>query len=114
MTFVPFSNPLSTTLFELQIAEPFYYSQDWLNLITKLYRYSLIPLTITSSAGRITGFLPLCYIQSRITGPHLVSLPFSDHCMLLAEDDDSADELIDHAVRLAQQYRVRTWNYVPA
>lgn len=107
MTFVPFSNPLSTTLFKLQIAEPFYYSQGWLNLITKLYGYSLIPLTVTNSAGRITGFLPLCYIQSCITGPHLVSLPFSDHCPFLAEDDDSVDELIDHAVRLAKQYRVR-------
>ena len=107
MTFVPFSSPLSTTLFELQVAEPFYYSQDWLNLITKLYGYSLIPLTVTNSAGRITGFLPLCYMQSYITGPHLVALPFSDHCPLLAEDDDSANELIDQAVRLAQQYRVR-------
>lgn len=107
MTFVPLSNSLSTSLLELQRAEPLYFSQDWLNLITKLYRYSLVPLAVTNSAGRITGFLPLCYIQSRITGPHLVSLPFSDHCPLLAEDDDSANELIDHAVRLAQQCRVR-------
>jgi Acetyltransferase (GNAT) domain len=107
MTFVPLGNPLSNTLFELQAAEPFYFRQDWLNLITKLYGYSLLPLTVTNSTGRITGFLPLCYIQSCITGSRLVSLPFSDYCPLLAEDDSSANELLDHAVRLAQQYGVR-------
>lgn len=105
--FVPFSDPLSTTSFELQLAEPFYYSQDWLNLITKLYGYSLIPLTVTNSAGRVTGFLPLCYMQSYITGSRLVALPFSDHCPLLAEDDESANNLLDQAVQLAQQKRVR-------
>ena len=46
-------------------------------------------------------------MQSYITRSHLVALPFSDHCPLLTEDDESANNLLDQAVQLAQQKRVR-------
>ncbi len=85
----------------------FYYDPAWLNLITSLYGYTLIPLTTTDSSGRITGFLPLCSVQSILTGRRLVSLPFSDSCPLLAEDEASANDLVDQAVQLARQKQVR-------
>jgi FemAB-related protein (PEP-CTERM system-associated) len=96
-----------STFVEEQIKDIFYYRQSWLNLITKLYGYSIIPLTTTNAAGEITGFLPLCSMQSPITGRHLVALPFSDHCPLLAMDDTSANSLIDQAIHLAQQQKVK-------
>src|SRR2546421_1158846 len=92
---------------EKQARDSFYYSQSWLDLITKLYGYTLIPLTSKNAAGQITGFLPLCYMQSPLTGRRLVSLPFSDYCPVLAEDEDSANDLIDQAIRLAQQQKIR-------
>ena len=36
-----------------------------------------------------------------------MALPFSDHCPLLAEDEDNANALIDRAIRLAQQQRAK-------
>jgi lipid II:glycine glycyltransferase (peptidoglycan interpeptide bridge formation enzyme) len=42
-----------------------------------------------------------------VTGRRLVSLPFSDHCPLLAADEASANDLVDQAIRLAQEKRVR-------
>lgn len=87
--------------------EPLYYSRAWLDLITKLYGYKSISLTTTDALGQITGLLPLCSIQSLITGRRLVSLPFSDLCPLLAEDEESADALIDQAINLAQEQKVR-------
>ena len=101
-----FDTHLSASL-EQKTTGTFYYSQAWLDLIPKLYGYKLIPLTTTNTGGQVTGFLPLCYMQSPLTGKRLVSLPFSDYCPLLAEDEDSANILIDQAVRLAQQKRVR-------
>src|SRR5438105_4132146 len=92
---------------EQQTSQCFYYSQAWFDLITKLYGYSLIPLTTSNTAGQITGFLPLCSMHSPLTGRRLVSLPFSDYCPLLAEDEDSANNLIDQAIRLAQEQKVR-------
>jgi len=96
-----------SSTFKRQLVESVYYSQAWKNLITGLYGYTLIPLTVTNSIGQITGMLPLCYLRSSLRGPRLVALPFSDHCPLLAEDDDSANNLIDQAVWLAQQNGVR-------
>jgi FemAB-related protein (PEP-CTERM system-associated) len=92
---------------EQQIKDSFYYSQAWLDLITKLYGYSIIPLTTTNANGKITGFLPLCSIHSPVTRRRLVALPFSDFCPLLAVDEVSANDLIDQAVSIAQQQRVR-------
>ena len=85
----------------------FYFDPAWLNLITSLYGYTSFLLTTTDSSGRVTGFLPLCYLQSPLMGRRLVSLPFSDYCPLLAEDEDSANDLIDQAIRLAEEKRVR-------
>src|SRR6476469_186741 len=80
----------------------FYYSQAWLNLITSLYGYRIIPLLTTNQVGQTTGFLPLCSIQSALTGQRLVGLPFSDYCPLLASDEDAANALITQAIDLAQ------------
>ncbi len=85
----------------------FYYSQAWLNLITNLYGYRIIPLVTTNQAGQTTGFLPLCLIQSPLTGRRLVALPFSDYCPLLASDDEAANALVTQAIDLAQQKKVR-------
>ncbi len=86
---------------------PYYYSQTWLNLITTLYGHRIIPLLTTNQAGQVTGFLPLCLIQSPLTGRRLVALPYSDYCPMLASDDSIANELITRAIELAHQYKVR-------
>ncbi len=96
-----------STFVKQHAKEPLYYSQDWLDLITNLYGYKSILLTTTDTLGRITGLLPICSIQSLITGRRLVSLPFSDCCPLLAENEESADALIDQAIHLAQEQKVK-------
>jgi FemAB-related protein (PEP-CTERM system-associated) len=85
----------------------FSYSQAWLNLITSLYGYRIIPLLTTNQTGQTTGFLPLCSIQSPLTGQRLVTLPFSDYCPLLASDEHAANALLTQAIDLAQQKKVR-------
>src|SRR5207237_8598629 len=65
------------------------------------------PHNTTEASGQLTGYLPLCYNQSPLTGRRLVSLPFSDSCPLLAVDDTSTNDLVDQAIRLAQQRKVK-------
>ena len=101
------AHPDWRTFIEQQTKDSFYYNQAWLDLITELYGYSVVPLTTTNAAGEITGFLPLCSMYSPITGRRLVSLPFSDLCPLLAVDDASANALIDQAIRFAQQQKAK-------
>ncbi|MGZ6279562.1 MAG: lipid II:glycine glycyltransferase FemX, partial [Ktedonobacteraceae bacterium] len=85
----------------------FYFSQAWLDLLARLYGYSVITLISTNSSSHIRGFLPLCFMQSPFTGRRLVSLPFSDYCPLLSVDECSANDLIDQAIELAQQKKAR-------
>ncbi|HEX7736015.1 MAG TPA: GNAT family N-acetyltransferase [Ktedonobacteraceae bacterium] len=88
-------------------SDHFYADPAWFDLITSLYGYTFIPLTTTDASGRVTGFLPLSSIQSPLTGRRLVSFPFSDSCPLLAEDEASANELVDQAISLARERRAR-------
>src|SRR5437764_12203927 len=90
-----------------EMTHTLYCTPAWLDLITRIYGSSALPLTSTNASRRVTGYLPLCFIQSPVTGRRLVSLPFSDHCPLLAADEDSANDLVDQAIRLAQEKRVR-------
>jgi FemAB-related protein (PEP-CTERM system-associated) len=101
----PISDSLHTFI-EQEANDCFYYRQEWQDLIAELYGYSVIRLTTTNSSGQITGLLPVCFMQSPLTGRRLVSLPFSDHCPLLAADKTSANNLIDQALNLAQEKRV--------
>ncbi len=103
----PFANSGLGTFVEQQARETVYYSQAWFDLIAQLYGYSIIPLITTDTHGQLTGFLPLCYMQSPFTGRRLASLPFCDYCPLLAVDDVSANDLIDQAIHLAQEKRVK-------
>jgi CelD/BcsL family acetyltransferase involved in cellulose biosynthesis len=88
-------------------SDHFYFHPAWLEILTSLYGYTPIYLTATNSSGKLSGFLPLCSMHSPLTGRRLVSLPFSDYCPLLAEDEASANQLVDQAIELARQKRVR-------
>jgi FemAB-related protein (PEP-CTERM system-associated) len=96
-----------STFIERQAKDSLYYSQAWLDLISTLYGYSVIPLTATNTEGKIMGFLPLCSMQSPLTGRRLVALPFTDLCPLIAEDEASTNALIDQAIRLARQQKAK-------
>src|SRR5256885_4488248 len=104
---IPNINSPWTMLMEEQVKNTFYYDYRWFELINKLYGYRIIPLTSVNAEGQITGFLPLCSVSSPLTGRRLVSLPFSDQCPLLAEDEACANHLIDQAVQLAKQQHVK-------
>jgi CelD/BcsL family acetyltransferase involved in cellulose biosynthesis len=85
----------------------FYYSPTWLNLITSLYGHRIIPLHSTNREGQITGILPLCSIQSPLTGRRLVALPYSDYYPFLAVDDEATHKLITEAIDLARDQKAR-------
>src|SRR5437667_951717 len=107
MTDVSLADSSLSTFIEQQTKDSLYYSQAWLDLITKLYGYSVISLTTSNTSGQASGFLPLCFMQSPLTGRRLVALPFSDVCPLLAVDDSSANDLIEQAICLAQEKKVK-------
>jgi FemAB-related protein (PEP-CTERM system-associated) len=103
---LPIDSPWHTSIGN-QAKNSFYYDQRWLEILTTFYGYRITRLTTTNEEGQITGFLPLCFVNSPLTGRRLVSLPFSDQCPLLAVDETSANHLIEQAIRLARQHKVK-------
>lgn len=104
---LPFPSAYWSPALEQQARESIYASKPWLDLITKIYGYQVVSLTTTDTDGRVTGFLPLCSVVSPLGRRRLVSLPFSDHCPLLATDTASANALIDQAVALTRAEKAR-------
>jgi CelD/BcsL family acetyltransferase involved in cellulose biosynthesis len=63
----------------------------WLQLLRSQYGYELYACCIEEEGGTRAG-IPIARIESRLTGPRLVSLPFSDVCTpVLAPGAGSAE-----------------------
>jgi len=78
----------------------------WLAVLAKGLRHE--PYCVEAMAdGHVVGLLPLCYVRSLLFGRFLVSLPYLNTGGVLADDEDIARALIDHAVELADQLKVR-------
>jgi len=69
-------------------ATPFHHPA-WMDLMTRTYGYRPFVLTLTDASGEVAAGIPILEIHSWLTGSRFVSLPFTDHCPLLARDPES-------------------------
>src|SRR5689334_3062695 len=65
-----------------------FHSVAWLDALQRTYAYRPVVYTTSPPEVPLRDGLPVCFVASWITGRRLVSLPFSDHCELLAENTD--------------------------
>jgi FemAB-related protein (PEP-CTERM system-associated) len=81
-----------------------FHTPEWKNFIYETFHYKPYYLFARDSSGRITGFLPLFQINSRLTGNRLSSLPFAYQCGILGEPA-SQNALLSKAVELAEELK---------
>lgn len=62
-----------------------FHTPEWLGALQRTYGFKVAALTTCSSREHLTNALVFCRVRSWATGPRLVSLPFSDHCVPLVE-----------------------------
>jgi serine/alanine adding enzyme len=75
-----------------------YHTYSFRQTIEKTYRHkSLYIAAYDSEKGRITGILPLFFIDGLFLGKSIVSLPFCDYGGMLYEDEKSGILLYDKA-----------------
>ncbi len=67
--------------------------------------YALVALG--DDGKKLTGYLPLCLVQSVLFGKFLVSLPYVNRAGLLADDEPTQQQLIDRACQLADELDVK-------
>lgn len=90
----------------------FYSQPGWLDLLQHVYGFKPAHLKSYTAgadgpARSLAGTLSLYTVRSPLAGTHLVSLPFSDHAPLLAQNEASALELLEQAIELTRQRKAR-------
>src|SRR5262249_17174853 len=70
----------------------------WNQLISECYGYRPFAAVYTDKSGEILAGLPIMAINSWISGKRWVSMPFSDHCAPLAQDEANLATLLNDLV----------------
>jgi len=78
----------------------------WLSVLESAFGHEIYALEAVDGE-RTCGFLPPAYVRSLLFGRFLISLPYLNSNGVLADDDEARGRLIDRAVQLADELRVR-------
>jgi hypothetical protein len=75
-----------------------FHSVPWLDALRRTYGYEVVAYTTNGRSEDLENAVVFCRINSWLTGRRLVSLPFSDHCAPLM-DEQSGDNFLDRIVQ---------------
>jgi hypothetical protein len=75
-----------------------FHTPEWLECLRRTYHYTPIAFTSSPPAQELENGIVFCLVDSWLTGRRLVSVPFADHCDLLA------DHLYDLSTELKTRY----------
>ena len=70
-----------------------FHTRGWLETVFRTYGHRPAVLTTSGPNRKLSNGLVFCRVRSWITGPRLVSLPFSDHCEPLVSDIEDRRQL---------------------
>ena len=83
-----------------------FHTAEWLEALRRTYGYEPVAITTCPPGTNLQNAVVLCRVESWLTGPRLVSLPFSDHCDLLVDGDD-LDTIVSALGRELGQEKLR-------
>lgn len=84
-----------------------FHTPDWLEALRRTYGYEPLALTTCAPDDELSNGLVFCRIRSWLTGRRLVSLPFSDHCEPLVENEEELKCLLSALKRELDASRSR-------
>jgi len=87
-------------------AGTFFHLVGWHQLLSTTFDYEPIYLWVLDS-GEVRGVLPLCLVKSLLFGRCLVALPIGVYGGIVASDHRAAQMLLEEAMRIARERRVR-------
>ena len=89
-------------------AASFFQCSSWTKVLADTYKYT--PLYFTSIVdGQLRNLIPIMEVNSILTGSRGVSLPFSDYCEPIINDQQRIGEMIDNIVNYG---RKAGWKYI--
>jgi len=84
-----------------------YHLSAWRNSIVAAYQHRQLVL-VARHGGVITGYLPLCLVETPLLGKKIVSLPFADYCGALADSAEISNTLLQRAAELLGDYQAKS------
>jgi hypothetical protein len=75
----------------------FFHTSGWAKVLVESYGYKSLYFAQIEN-GKLKGLLAVMEINSLLTGKRGVSLPFTDHCQVIAKDKDAFEALFEFAV----------------
>ncbi len=89
----PLNDPRWGRFIEKHPSASLFHSSEWLQALQLTYGYRPVVLTTARSGEELSDGVVVCRVDSMLTGPRLVSLPFSDHCEPLVQDPSDLDRI---------------------
>ena len=86
-----------------------FHSVGWLEALRKTYAYEPIAYTTSPPQARLQNGIVFCRVKSWLTGSRLVSLPFSDFCDPLVDDQEDLELLLTAP---EQEIQKENWRYI--
>ena len=80
-----------------------YHRYGWRDVIAKSFNHTCFYLTARDYTGVIAGVLPLVFMQSRLFGRFLISLPFFNYGGVLCDRQEIGDTLLSEATNLQKE-----------
>jgi CelD/BcsL family acetyltransferase involved in cellulose biosynthesis len=80
-----------------------FHSTEWLDALRRTYGFQPCALTTSRPWEPLINGLVFCRVQSWITGRRLISVPFSDHCTPLVDDETEFEPLLSGLQEEASQ-----------
>lgn len=71
-----------------------FHHPDWMLTLAECYGYRPFIITVSDERNNIAAGIPMMEVNSFLTGRRWISLPYTDHCCPLYQDEASLDRLI--------------------
>lgn len=93
LVFLSHQDPRWLDFIESDPQATLFHHPAWIQLLAQCYGYQGFVLALSSPQNGLRAGLPIMEIHSALTGRRWVSLPFTDHCAPLCNDEESLSQL---------------------
>jgi hypothetical protein len=105
----PLSDPRWSRFIAGHPASSVFHTPEWLTALRNTYGYKSVVFTTNGEGQELQNGIVFAEIKSWLTGSRIVSLPFSDHCEPLVQNESDLDILVRETGALLAQHN---WKYV--
>jgi CelD/BcsL family acetyltransferase involved in cellulose biosynthesis len=84
-----------------------FHTTGWLEALQRSYGYVPVGYTTSRADQPLANGMVFCRVSSWLTGSRMVSLPFSDHCEPLIDNEETYQEIIASLKRIFVKEKLR-------